>query len=37
MEVDQDKKFVLNEFLKTIAAISDKDFQERVWIRTCDQ
>lgn len=33
MNIDEIKVFVLNEFLKTIEGISDKKYQERVWIK----
>ena len=32
MEIDPSKKHVLNEFLQTIRGISDRAYQERVWI-----
>lgn len=33
MSIDDDKTFVLNDFLGVIAGISDKSYQERIWIR----
>ena len=30
---DENKKYILNEFLKNISHISDKEYQERVWIK----
>ncbi len=33
MLTDEDKKYILNEFLNNISGISDKEYQKRVWIR----
>jgi hypothetical protein len=33
MLTDDDKKYVLNEYLRTIHHISDKEYQRRAWIR----
>ncbi len=30
---EEDKKYILNEFLRNILHISDKEYQKRVWIR----
>ena len=30
---EEDKKYILNEFLRSISHISDKEYQKRVWIR----
>ena len=29
---EQDKKYILNEFLRLISHITDKEYQKRVWI-----
>lgn len=31
--LEDNKKYILNEFLEVIFGISNKDYQERVWIR----
>ena len=33
MIINKDKKYILNEFLINISAISDIEYQKRVWIR----
>ncbi len=33
MLADEDKKYVLNEYLRNIHHISDKEYQRRAWIR----
>jgi len=30
---DEDKKYILNEYLRNISHLSDKEYQRRVWIR----
>ena len=30
--IDEDKKYILNEFLRNISHISDEAYQKRVWI-----
>lgn len=30
---EEDKKYILNEFLRNISHISDKEYQKRVWIQ----
>lgn len=32
MLTDEDRKYILNEFLRNIEHISDKDYQLRIWI-----
>jgi hypothetical protein len=33
MLTEEDKKYILNQFLINISGISDKEYQKRVWIR----
>src|SRR5690606_25199154 len=33
MLTDDDKRYMLNEFLKHLSHIQDKEYQQRVWIR----
>ncbi len=33
MVIDEDRKYILNEHLRNIHHISDKDYQRRIWIR----
>jgi len=33
MLTDEDRKYILNEFLRNISGISDIEYQKRVWIR----
>ncbi|MES2344874.1 MAG: hypothetical protein V4494_02925 [Chlamydiota bacterium] len=33
MLTDEDREYILDEFLKNILHISDKKYQERIWIR----
>lgn len=30
---EEDKRYILNEFLRNVSHISDKEYQKRVWIR----
>lgn len=33
MSIDPDKRYTLNEFLRHLSHIQDKEYQKRIWIR----